>query len=164
MFDRRYIFVLMALAVGVPLLVGVRFPEEPTPLVTNVFDAIDRLPPGSTVLMAFDYDPASQGELHPMAAGFTRQSALKGHKMIFLTLWPAGLPMIKSHLDMLRREFPHYEYGRDYVNLGFLAGMETPIRLLGTDLHTAVAADVNGTSLKSLPLTAGLRSIKQVQL
>ena len=50
--DRRWIFLLMLLAVAVPVLVGLRFPEEPSPMVRNVFAAIDDLPERSRILMA----------------------------------------------------------------------------------------------------------------
>jgi hypothetical protein len=69
--DRRWIFLLMALSVAGPILwvgvTGKTFPETPTPAVRGAFDAIDRLPEGARVLISFDFDPASAGELQPMA-------------------------------------------------------------------------------------------------
>src|SRR5687767_8277186 len=163
-FDRRWTFLLMGLAVAVPLLFGLRFPEKPSPTVEDVFAAIDELPRGSRILMAYDYDPASQGELHPMAAGFTRHCALKGHKLYFLTLWPAGIAMVQSNIDLLNREFPDYKYGTDYVNFGFRAGYEGPIKLMGNDLHKAVSTDVYGTSLNRIEMARDIRNIQQMHL
>jgi hypothetical protein len=162
--DRRWTFLLIGIVVAVPILTGLRFPEEPSPMVRDVFKSIDELPDGSRVLMAFDYDPASQGELHPMAAAFTRHCALKRHKLLFLTLWPPGTAMVQNQMDMLRREFPEYEYGRDYVNIGYRPGYEGPIKLMVTDLRRAVSVDVNGTPLDQLPLTRGVKNIQQMDL
>lgn len=162
--DRRWVFLAMLLAVAVPILAGARFPEDPSPLVRSVFEAIDNLPDGSRVLLALDYDPASEGELHPMAAAFTRQCALKNHKMYFMTLWPPGTVMIQKQLTMLEREFPDYEYGVDYVNLGFRPGYEGPIKLIVTDLKKAINADVHGTSLDQIPLTRDLKNIQPMDL
>lgn len=162
--DRRWIFLAMGLAVAVPLLFQVTFPEIPSPMVVSVFDAIDELPEGSRVLMAFDFDPASAGELQPMAAAFTRHAALKGHKLYFVTLWPLGVPMVQSSMGILREEFPDYQYGRDYVNLGFQPGNEIAIRMLTADLRRQTATDARGTSLSSLPLTRDVRSIQQMDL
>lgn len=162
--DRRWVFLAMLLAVAVPILAGARFPEDPSPLVRSVFEAIDNLPEGSRVLLALDYDPASEGELHPMAAAFTRQCALKNHKMYFMTLWPPGTVMVQKQLTMLEREFPDYEYGVDYVNLGFRPGYEGPIKLIVTDLKKAINADVHGTSLDQIPLTRDLKNIQQMDL
>jgi len=162
--DRRWVFLAMLLAVALPILLGARFPEDPSPMVRSVFEAIDNLPEGSRVLLALDYDPASEGELHPMAAAFTRQCALKNHKMYFMTLWPPGTVMVQKQITMLEREFPDYEYGIDYVNMGFRPGYEGPIKLIVTDLKKAIAADVQGTSLDQIPLTRDLKNIQQMDL
>ena len=51
--DRRWIFLCMLLAVAVPILVQVRFPEKPTAMSRAVFDTIERLPAGSRVTVRF---------------------------------------------------------------------------------------------------------------
>ena len=79
--DRRWIFLLMLLSVLVPLLARWTFPEFPSAMTRSVFEAIEELPEGSKVLLSFDYDPGSQGELQPMASAFTRQCAEKKLKM-----------------------------------------------------------------------------------
>ena len=162
--DRRWIFSLVFLAVAVPILTGVRFPEEPSPMAKSVFATMEQLPDGSPVLMAFDYDPGSQGELQPMASAFTRHAALKGHKLYFMSLWPQGGPMLQRAIDLLRREFPHYEYGRDYVNLGFRPGNEGVIKVVVSNLRELFANDVYGRSLSDLPLTRGIKNVQNVAL
>jgi hypothetical protein len=162
--DRRWTFLLMGLAVALPILFGARFPENPSPMVRDVFHTIDTLPDGSRILLAYDYDPASQGELHPMASAFTRHAALKGHKLYFLTLWPPGTAMVQHNIDTLTREFPEYEYGQDYVNFGYRAGYEGPIKLMSTDLPSAISTDVYGTSLGRIPMVRGIRNIQQMHL
>jgi hypothetical protein len=162
--DRRWIFLVMLLAVAIPILGGWRFPEEPSPLVQNVFDTIEELPAGSRVWMAYDYDPGAQGELHPMGMAFARHCALKGHKMYFATLWPQGNAMVQDCINMLKREFPDIEYGTDYVNLGFRAGQEGLIKVIVTDLRKSFASDINGVSLDELPMTRGVKNLQDVDL
>lgn len=162
--DRRWIFLLMALSVAIPMIGGWQFPESPSPLVRTVYDAIEDLPDGSIIWMAYDYDPGSQGELHPMALAFTRHCALKRHKMYYMTLWPPGTDMIQQNIHLLEQEFPDLKYGTDYVNLGFRSGMEGPIKVMATNLHKAVSADVNGTSLGNIPMMDGIRSLQDVDL
>ncbi|REJ96374.1 MAG: hypothetical protein DWQ34_00685 [Planctomycetota bacterium] len=162
--DRRWIFLLMGIVATVPILAGWRFPEDPSPMVRDVFHAIEDLPDGSRIFMAYDYDPASQGELHPMALAFTRHCALKGHKLYFFTLWPQGGPLIQQNIRLIERNFPDYEYGEDYVNLGYRSGQEGPIKVIVTDLRKSVAVDVNGTSLSEIPMTRDIRNIQQMDL
>ena len=162
--DRRWIFLAMAVAVGVPVLGGWTFPEAPTPMVRTVFKAIDALPPGSRVVIALDYDPAGMSELHPMASAFTRHAAIKGHRIYFLTLWPTGPQFADDMVTLLRAEFPDLEYGRDYVNLGYRAGNEGVVKVIVNDLRAEYAVDVRGVGLDNIPVTADFRSLRQADL
>ena len=58
--DRRWVFLAVGLAVVISTLFRLTFPEIPTPMVRDVFDQIESLPPGSRVLMPFDYDKAEK--------------------------------------------------------------------------------------------------------
>ena len=162
--DRRWIFLVMFLAVAIPILLELQFPEAPSPIVQNVFDAIENLPDGSVILLAFDYDPASKGELEPMAAAFTRHCAEKKHKLIFMTLWPQGVPMLQNAIDIVNQEYPQYTYGTDYVNLGFRPGSEGVIKVVVGDMKELFTGDQHGTSLTDLPLTQNLKNIREVDL
>ncbi len=162
--DRRWVFLLMFLGVAVPLLIGVSFPEYPSPIVRNVFAAIEDLPDGSRILLAYDYDPGSKGELDPMAAAFTRHCAEKGHKLFFMTLWPLGPPMVQQAIDILTREYPHYEYGTDYVNFGFKPGFEGVIKVVVTDIKKLYLTDHHGTSLLNIPMTRDLKNVQAMDL
>ena len=42
--DRRWIFLMMLLAVAIPILLGTQFPEIPTGLSKSTFDEIESLP------------------------------------------------------------------------------------------------------------------------
>lgn len=165
--DRRWIFLAMFLAVAIPLIMGMTFPEKPSDQVMDVFNAVENLPDGSNVVMALDYDPASEGELQPMASAFTRHCALKKHNIYFMTLWPQGGPMIQRSTDLLENDYPETykgKYGSKYVNLGFRAGNEGVIKLVVEDLKKSYDTDVQGTNLNDIPLTKNLKNIQQVDL
>lgn len=165
--DRRWIFLLMFIAVAVPLIMGTTFPEKPSDQVLAVFNAVDNLPDGSNVVMALDYDPASEGELQPMASAFTRHCALKKHNLYFMTLWPQGIPMIQRSIDLLETEYSKTykgKYGTKFVNLGFRAGNEGVIKLVVEDLKKSYSSDIRGTNLDNIPLTKNLKNIQQVDL
>jgi|AP45_3_1055517.scaffolds.fasta_scaffold06704_2 hypothetical protein len=162
--DRRWIFLAMGLSIAIPMLMGVVFPEHPSQEVLDVFATVEGLEDGSSVLMAYDYDPASKGELEPMAAAFVRHCAQKKHKLYFITLWPAAVPMLQKNIAILNREYPEYTYGEDYVNLGFRPGSEGVIKVVVTDLKKLYANDVDGTDLNELPLTANLKNIQSMDL
>ena len=65
--DKRWIFLMMFLSVSLPIYIiaktGKSFPEVPTTLSKQVFKSIENLNEGDPVLLSFDFDPASEGEL-----------------------------------------------------------------------------------------------------
>jgi len=162
--DRRWVFALMLMAVVVPLLARWTFPEYASPMVRDVFSAIENLDEGSKVLISLDYDPGSQGELQPMASAFTRQCAEKNLKMYFLCLWPLGEPMIEKSLLLLKAEYPDMKYGEDYVSLGFKAGGEGVIKVIVTNLRELVPTDQYGTALADIPMTRDIANIQEMDL
>ena len=163
--DRRWIFLMIILAVAIPLLFRLTFPEIPTPVVQAVFDRIEQLPPGSKVLVAMDYDPGSEPELQPMAIAITRHLCLRRQKIYFISLWPLGPDMTEDVIrDVIRKDFPQYKYGQDYVNLGYKSGNEGVIKVIVTDLKKLYTTDHHGTSLDQIPMTRNITNIQQMDL
>ncbi len=163
--DRRWIFLVMAVSVMTPIACRMQFPESPGPLAQKVFDKIEALPNGSKILFAFDYDPGSAPELQPMATAMVWHAATKGHKLYFMALWPLGANMIKDTVDqVLKKEFPHYTYGEDYVNLGFKPGNEGVINVVASNLKELYTTDHYQTSIDDIPLTKNFANIREVDL
>jgi hypothetical protein len=165
--DRRWIFLAMFLAVTLPILAQKVFPEKPTPFVRNVFQKIEGLPDGSTIVIAFDFDPATEGELGPIATSFLRHCCLKRHKMLFLTLFETGGPRVDQAIrQILEGEFAHLDLkaGEDYVNLGFSQGKEVVITMAATNLRGIFPTDSDGRNLDDLPLTKNMTNMQDADL
>ncbi len=163
--DRRWIFLLMLLAVSIPILFQVKFPEKETDLAQAVFDAVDNLNEGDKVLLSFDFDPASEGELGPMATMFTYHCAAKGLKMYYMALWPVGPQMIDERIEsVIKKDFPDMVYGEDYVNLGFKSGNEGVIKVIVTDFRELYTTDSQGTSFDDIPMCQGITSVQDMDL
>jgi len=167
--DRRWIFLLMLWSVLLPIyfigVTGRTFPEVPSALARATFDEIERLNPGDPVLLAFDYDPASEGELAPMATAFTKHAAAKHLKLYFMALWPVGPRMIDGVIDrVILRDYPEMVYGTDYVNLGFKSGNEGVIKVVTTNLRELYTTDARGTGLQELPMMREIESIQRMKL
>jgi len=163
--DRRWIFLLMAISVAVPILFGLQFEEKPGALAKDVFNAIEGLEEGDKVLMAWDYDPSTEGELGPMATAFARHCCEKKVKMYFITLIPVGPQMIeKSIEDVIKEDFPELVYGEDYVNLGYKSGYEGVIKVIVTDLRGLYTTDARGTNIDQIPMCQGVDNIQEMDL
>ena len=162
--DRRWIFLAMLLAVSIPILARLVFPEVVSKQAKMVFDAIDELPDGSNVLLSYDFDPASQGELLPMAQAFTRHCSVKGHNQYYMALWPLGSPMVDLSIDTIEDEYPDMVYGEDYMKFSYKAGGEAVIRMIMTDLRGMFPLDSKGTQLDEIPMTRNIKNIQDMDL
>jgi len=163
--DRRYIFIFIALAVIVPLLLGLRFEEKPSPIVLALYDKIDNMPPGSRILLSFDYGPTLAPEIQPMVDVIMRHAAMKGLKIYIMAVWATGQSLTVSTVrDVLQPEFPNYEYGIDYVNLGYKAGNQGLIRVIVDDMKKMYNTDANGTDIDEIPMMKQIASLKDMNL
>ena len=167
--DRRWIFLLMSLAVGVPILwsgiTGSVPPEMPTDAARTVQKLIDDQPEGGRVLFAFDYDPGSAGELQPMATTLLRQCAARKLRIVCISLWPLGGNLARETIDtVIRQDFPQMREGVDYVNLGFQSGNEGVLKMVLTDFKRAFPVDARGQSSADLPILQGVQTVMDFPL
>lgn len=168
--DRRWIFLAMALAVAGPILwvgvTGSTLPEKATRPVKGAFHAIDDLPAGSKVLISFDFDPASAGELQPMATAFINHCAIKGHKLYCITLWAPGTPLIEQTItDVIGRYHKgKYEYGKNLVNLGYQAGNEGVMKNATSNFLLAFPKDVKGTPTGQIEMMQAISRVGDFDL
>ncbi len=154
----------MFLAVSIPILAKTVFPEVVSKQAKLVFDAIEDLPDGSNILLSYDFDPASQGELLPMAQAFTRHCSAKGHKQYYMALWPLGSPMVDLSVETIESEYPDMVYGEDFVKFDYKAGGEAVIRMITQDLRGMFPLDSKGVSLDKIPMTKNIKNIQDMDL
>ncbi len=163
--DRRWLYLLIFAAVLIPFLTGLKLKAGvPSPATTGVYDYIDRLAPGSVILLSVDYSPASMAELEPMAKAVVRHAFTRGHRVIALALFPEGAMMIERVLDEVVPEM-NKTYGTDYVNAGFKPGRVAVILGMGKDIIGVFGdADAEGNVLTNMPVMAGVKSYDDIDL
>jgi hypothetical protein len=142
-----------------------RFPEYPGAMAKATFEAVERVPEGSPVLLSFDYDPASAGELQPMASALVHHCASRKLKIVFMALWPLGKQQADRTIETVLKPFhPEYAYGTDYVQLGFQSGNEGVIKLMASNLPKQYPNDASGESVANLPLVKDMRDLGAFKL
>ena len=163
--DRRIIFLLIALAVIIPMALDLVFPVRPSPIVVAIFDKIESMPEGSKVLISFDYGPATVPENQPMADATTRHCMIMGHKVYLMALWPTGPPQADITIEtVINREFPEKVYGEDYIQLGFKAGNQGLINAIFTDLKGMFTTDVAGAEINGFPIMEDVNKLPDFDL
>lgn len=153
--DRRWIFLFIAVAVTIPLLLRRPAPVIPSPIVRDLFEAVDSLPPGDRLLLSLDYGPSTVPENDPMSHAITRHALEKGLKLYVMTVWATGPPLIANVMrNVIANDFPDKVYGEDYLNLGYKAGNQGLIQALTSDFKGQYTSDVGfGDANPSRPTT-----------
>ena len=161
---RRVIFVLIALAVSLPILANrlghpLRFPMTLSPEVESVYEAIEALSPGSTVLFSYDYDPATIPELRPMTIALLHHCFRKDLKVVAMALWPQGAQIAVGTFSEVA---PLYDkvYGEDYFNLGYKSGGQVVINTLGRNIKDKFPVDLNGDPVDDFTIMQGIRKVQ----
>lgn len=163
--NRRWIFLLIALAVFIPFLKPLRLPLSITKPAKDVFDAVENIPPeGPPLLIATDYAPSTAPELDPMLYALLRHCFVTKRRVMLLALYPQGAGMAQAGLDFILPEFPDVKSGEDYVFLGYQPGVQAVVMSLGEDVRLAFPTDAYGVSLDSLPMMEHVRNYDDIAL
>jgi hypothetical protein len=156
--DRRWIFLAMGLLVLFPLLFPLALPLFVSSPVQSFARAVDSIPNGSKVLMSCDYDPSGIPEMVPMTRTALRHLLDKKCKVIITVLWNGGPGLVdKVVRKVVEEEYPDLVYGVDYVNLGYKAGDEAVMVLMGQGIVNAFPKDYRGSDTRSMPIMRGVR-------
>jgi len=155
--DRRYIFVLVALGVVIPLVFPLGLAVSTSPPVESVYREIEGLKPGTPVLVSVDFDPAVEPELSPMTVAIMRQCFARKLPLVVMTLHPGGPGLALDISHRVAAEMGAQE-GVDYVFLGYKAGGSAVILSFGRDLRLSFPADYNNVPLDQYPMMKGIRN------
>jgi hypothetical protein len=158
--DRRIVFLAVAVAVTIPLLVPIGLPVEVSEPVQKVYDVIQSLPPGTVVLMSIDYDPSGAPELYPATLSVMRQCFSRNLRVMVLGMWATGVPLGQRALQAVAVDEYHKVYGKDFVNFGFRPGGAVMLVNLGRNVQDVCRQDVYGTPVADLPIMKDIRSAK----
>ena len=158
--DRRWIFLVIALAVLLPLFFPLGLPIRATNATQRVYDAVDDLEPNSKVLVSFEYGPSTKPEIHPMAIGILRHLFTNNQKVYVTCLWPDGQFMAEDALTEIAEQEFGLTYGEDYVLLGFRPGNEAVVKGLVSNLRKLYTTDARGTLVDQIPMMANVNRVK----
>jgi hypothetical protein len=160
--DRRYIFLLIGVAVILPLIFPLGLPLGITQPSKNLYDKVESLKEGSVVLLTFDYYPSTLPETEPMSYAALRHLFRKNIKVITVTTIPLGaLSVMENVVKNVAREYDK-KYGVDYVNLGYKYGYQAVLLGMGRRIEDIFPMDAYNNKLESLPLMQRVKNYKDV--
>ncbi len=162
---RRLLYLLLALAIIVPLLFGADWFSQTIAVsdtTWSMYDTINKLPPGSTVLLSFDYDPVTAAELDLQAGAILRHLLQRDLRVVALSLVPQG-PALAQAVWSKVATGSDYIYGEDFANLGYVPGEQTALRSLVSAFPPS-GNDFFQAPLSSLPMLSGVKGLRDIPL
>ena len=161
--DRRIIFILVALVVIIPMLFPFSLPLNVSEPTQKLYDYIDALPAGSTIMISFDYGPSSFPETEPMAAAVMKHCFDRGIKVIGITLVIDAVPLADKVMQQVAGE-KGTAYGEDYVLLGYRPGDNFVILGLGAEIASVFDSDFSETPITEIPMMQNITNYDQISL
>lgn len=164
---RWLIYLLVGGAVILAILLSGILPSGLVPGATAAeFDqALSELPDQATVLVSFDYDPATRGELGPQAGAVLGRLMKQEARILAVSLVPEGAALADEALDRSAEAAGSYMYGENYLNLGFVSGEAAGARALTQGLLRPDHAEYReGRHLSDTAIGEGLTGLDDVDL
>jgi len=161
--DRRILYILLALAVVLPLVIKPKTAIRVSDPVRGAFEAVDKLPAGSVVMVSIDFDPSSAPEVQPMLVAVLRHAFRKELKVVVIGQLALGLPLAEIALNQVAPEMGK-TYGEDYVNLGYRPGYTAMMVGIGREIRDYFRTDYRGVPIDSFGFMRSVHTYRDVGL
>lgn len=166
--DRRWIYIVVALAIVIPLMIPYNSDNITSPPTENTYQLIDSYAgrEDRAVLLSFWHDASTMPELYPMEVAIIRHCFERNVKLFLLSFTPTGAPIIDYAVNSVKEEYPDIKTGVDYCNFGYIpAALIMPTIIgMGDDIATAVPTDAEGRKVENLPIMKGINNYSEMNL
>ncbi len=160
--DRRWVYLLVAITVMIPVIFPVELPMAVTPEARKLYDAVEALPDSSVVMLTFDYYASATPETRPVSVAALHHLFRKNIRVVTMTTIPLGGPSMASQVTHEMAAQYGKTYGIDYVNLGYKANYTAVLLGMGTSIESIYPSDQYGTPLAQLPLMQRVKNYADI--
>lgn len=165
--DRRWIYLVVLLAIIVPLIIPFNSKTYVTEPSENVYKKIDSFAgrKDRAILMCFSHDASTMAELFPMEVAILRHCFERKIQVLTICFMPQAKPLMDYAINTAKEDY-NVQSGIDYLNLGYKPyGLFLPIMLgMGDDIAKAVETDDQGRKVDNLPIMKELSNYNELNL
>jgi hypothetical protein len=161
--NRRIIYLVIAIAVAVPLLIKVPLPVSVGPEVRKVFGEIDGLPAREFIMMSFDFEASSIAEIQPVAEALIRHAFEKDLRVVGLALFSEGTAIGYNIISSLADEYGK-SYGEDFIYLGFRPQYVSAILGMGEGIDQVYPLDYLNNDWTDFPSFSDVNNYRDISL
>jgi hypothetical protein len=172
--DRRLIYLVLFVALSVPLLFKYSVPPARMQSAERLFNVIDGLEikPPEIAFVALDLGPSTKAENEPQSEVVVEHLMRKRVPLALFSIYYQAESFLESIPERvarrLMREMPGqvWEYGKDWVNLGYRPGAAGLVQGIpkSDNLAELFAEDARGNKLSELPAFREVRTLRQIKI
>lgn len=165
--DVRIFYYLLVITIIIPFIFPFSIPMTISPWTRDAYLFVDSLEPGSVVLAPNIIEASCWGECGYGWIATWEHYFEKDLKVVAVSLYKDGPLLCERVIDTLESRGVEIEYGVNYVNLGYIAGINSAIAAMvepPDGMHKVVKTDYFGNSIESLPLMQDVKSVEDVDL
>ncbi len=160
---RHIVFIVIAIAVTLPILFNIHIGNTVTPETRQVFANIDSLSPGSVLMISFDFEASSFAEVRPLADAVIKHAFNKNLRIVAVSLFAEGAALGEQLLTKLADEGGK-KYGSDYVYLGFRPQYQAAILAMGESIKAEFPRDYFDQSTQEIALLREVDNYERVAM
>jgi hypothetical protein len=163
---REILYGVLLVVFIIPLVYPLGLPVPISGNVETWYDTVEALPSGSVVMIDFGYSGGGEPELGPMAVAVYKHLFRKdGIKIIAMSTSIEGTQLWDRAMAEIRPDERYgTQYGVDYIHIGYIAGAETAMAAIGTDLRATTSTDYHGNPLSQYSIMDGVNGAEDFDL
>ncbi len=171
--DRRIIYLCMLFAVALPITFKLALKPARMKAAEDFYRVVENLDTSTPgiVLVALDFGPGTKAENEAQAEVIVEHLFRRRLPIAVFSLVPIAEPFLvglpERVVGRLMKEFPEerWEYGKDWVNLGYRPGASLFIQALSKsqNLSQFLKKDSSGRELESLPIFQNIKGFTDVK-
>lgn len=172
--DRRIIYLLVLLALALPLLQGFSVPPARMEGAEKVFNVVEQVQVAAdeVAFVALDFGPGTAAESLPQAEVVVEHLMRRRIPIVFFSMYVLAEPFLESVpqrvVERLMKEMPEerWEYGKDWVNIGYRSGGYLILQSIpkSENLVELFKKDARGNALTDFPITRNLKTLNQIRV
>ncbi len=170
--DRRFIYFTVLVAVSFPIITGWAVKPARLPAANRLFDVIEAIDTSrpAIAMIAMDFGPGTHAENQPQTEVMIEHLMRRRVRFAVFALVPVADPFLTSIPERvaqrLMKEKPgeKWEYGVDWVNLGYRPGGDLFVQAFARseDLGAFLGRDVYGNDLQRLSVFHGIKGFRDI--
>lgn len=174
--DRRILYGILVVAVCVGLFFPSTIRTDPDPSSKSFYAEIQKLQPGSTIIVQTDWTNSTRGESLGHFENLMRLVMNGDHKFIFYSAADPAAPQVARTViativaERKAQGLKEYRVGEDYVDLGYFPNAEATNTSMGANLRAAWAGrrskmpDGNEIDIFKTPVLSKVQRIEDCQM